>query len=308
MNNYPHLISANNAQEAARQIQLCYAEKHGVKLKRSTLLQGLSQALKYANMNTMQAKQGTVSIHKDIPCWIGIEYVGLEDSYDQPQIQTHIDFSEVGAKSQLMDSVIEDLINTSNPDLVKLLERLAHIDGWDDTQANLEEEVGVSCDSPWEWSSQDTVEFMEAVKDISFEHKEALFDSIVNSENVTGGWELICISEGVEPKAQIPLLEVYTSDDKHSARLQGVFSHNLANPLNAKNVIQMVFDGMPEFQQSVPSFEDRTIGDDLRVTFEVVPTHKATNGCTVAIKVVVQYEGDKPWDDSFTEHFVNNSI
>ncbi|MDK9789984.1 hypothetical protein [Vibrio sp. D431a] len=107
--NFPHLISACNVQEAARITQEHYQKKSGHKLKRSTLLECFSKALKYSNKKVMEANQDAITIHKDIPM-----YIGASSFFNNTDIETKnpLTIFTGFTRKEVMRKVVDHFINS----------------------------------------------------------------------------------------------------------------------------------------------------------------------------------------------------
>jgi hypothetical protein len=310
MNNFPHIISADNVQQATKLVQESYESTHGVKLKRSSLLLGMSKALKYANLNVMQSKQGTVAMHKDIPVWVAAEHFSLDGDYSDGNISIQVCTSEQGAKELLMNRVISDLISSARIDAPRIIEKLTEIGLSSEHELELEEDMDGEPLSPWTWSCDDAETLCNLVKDYSYKHKEIVFQALTDAENVTGDYTIECISKGIEPVAPKKILSVSKSSDSKSARLEGVFLHNISNGLSRATASFLAFGYYPELDERIPFFEESkpSYASDLRITFDVVGDHAESKGTMVAVKILAQYDGDHDWMDKFTDSFIANSI
>ncbi|WP_210499507.1 hypothetical protein [Vibrio crassostreae] len=305
MKNFPHVITANNVQEAARTIQESYKKKHGEKLKRSSLLLGLSEALKYANKNVMEAKNGTVAIHKDIPVWVAAEYYMLDGNYDGASVSVFVGNSEREVCEKMYDSVITDFLGAFTFDASELIERMSRLNDFPVLRYYAETELNLDTDKAMGWTLDELTEFCEEAKGYSLQMKESIFKTITNSLDISGAHTVENISMGIVPEQKVTLPEVQLCDnDGHSMVLTGIVPHNLSFGLSDSVLSDFIFD-------SETRKEDDYIDvmQGLHFAYSVVNDHPSNDGLTVALAVTLTYESEHtPFPEELQDLFLNYCI
>ncbi len=256
---FPHIITASNVQETARIIQAEFKKSEGHKLKRSSILNALSSALKYANKKIMESDSGTITIHKDIPLYVGASNFQLEgDTYSSFEPKFYFGTSEEDVTNQIECGLIDDLWDDVSHSLTSIViieieENSSLSEIFKKNAAEILSAIPEDIQNlhPQCWDNESLSLIGDQLSSFP-EFKTIIAETMMSNSLIEGSCSTECITEGIDsPETYLPSMK----NNHGYIELEGLFEVNLEDMHKDQNIFSLlnstIFEDETEMQNAL---------------------------------------------------------